>query len=366
MTDIDVLIVGAGVVGLAVASELSKKYSVVIVERHSSFGQETSSRNSEVIHAGIHYPPGSLKAKLCVEGNRMLYNICKKNNIGFKKLGKFIVATNDEEIKMLEVLKERGERNGVEGLKFYERKDIKKIEPYVDAKLAIYSPSSGILDSHGLMKHFASVAESNGALFAYHSEVINIEKVRDGFKIKVKNSGIEEVTARILVNSAGLSSDKIAQMVGIDIDKAGYRLHFCKGDYFSWNKRLLNHLIYPIPGKFSIGIHAGLDLTGSIKFGPNAYFVDEINYNIESKKKEFYNSIRKYLPSVKLDELSPAMSGIRPKLQRPDEDFRDFVISHESEKGLPGLINLIGIESPGLTASPAIAKCVSKMVDEIS
>ncbi len=369
MTDIDVTIIGAGVVGLAIARELCEKYeNVAVVERYNSFGQETSSRNSEVVHSGIHYLPGSLKAHLCVEGNRMLYDICDKNNIGCEKLGKLIVATDEEEISILEDLKQRGEENGVEGLVFYEPTDIKKIEPYVKAKLAIYSPHSGIVDSHSLMRYFANAAKSKGVLMVYNSEVTDIDKENFGFKFKVDSSEgtTEEFTTKILINSAGLCSDKIAEMAGIDIDEAGYRLHPCKGDYFSWNKKFLHRLVYPLPEKFSIGIHAGLDLNHDIKFGPNAYFVDEIDYGVESEKEEFYNSIRKYFPTIDLNDLSPAMSGIRPKLQTQNEDFRDFVICHESERGLTGLINLIGIESPGLTAAPAIAKYVSEMLDGIS
>jgi len=368
MVDVNITIIGAGVVGLAIAKELSQKYdNIVVVERHNSFGQETSSRNSEVIHSGMHYPSGSLKAKLCIEGRRMLYDICKNNNIGCEKIGKLLVATNQEEINLLKALKQQGEENGVKGLLFYEPADIKKIEPSVNAKLAMYSPNSGIIDSHGLMKYFISAAESKGVLIVYNSEVIDIKKETFGFQFKVINSDgtTEKFTTKILINSAGLSSDKIAEIIGIDIDKFGYRLRLCKGDYFSWNKKILNHLVYPLPEKFSIGIHACLDLNHDIKFGPNAYFVDKIDYAVETKKEIFYNAIKKYLPKINLDDLSPAMSGIRPKLQTQDEDFRDFIICHESEKDLTGLINLIGIESPGLTVSPALAKYVLKITDDI-
>ncbi|MBE0478140.1 NAD(P)/FAD-dependent oxidoreductase [Candidatus Aerophobetes bacterium] len=368
MTDINITIIGAGVIGLAIAWELSRKYeNIVIVERHNSFGQETSSRNSEVIHSGIHYPPGSLKANLCVEGRGMLYDICKNNGVGHERVGKLLVATSEEEIDLLETLKKQGEENGVEGLLFYEPADIKRIEPAVNAKLAIYSPDSGIIDSHNLMSYFAHVAESRDALIVYNSEVIDIARKNYGFEFKVKglDKTIDKFTTKILINSAGLCSDKIAGMCGIDIDEAGYRLHLCKGEYFSWNKKILNHLIYPVPHKFSLGIHAGLDLNHDIKFGPNAYFVDEIDYQVNTEKEKFYNSIKKYLPVIKLDELSPAMSGIRPKLQTEEEDFRDFIICPESERDLPGLINLIGIESPGLTAAPALALYVAKMIDSI-
>ncbi len=368
MPDFDITIIGAGVVGLAIAKEVAEKYeNVVVVERHNSFGRETSSRNSEVIHAGIYYQKGSLKAQLCVEGNRLLYSICEKNNIGYKKLGKFIVATEDRGIHELEALQKKGEENGVDNLVFYEPSDLKKIEPYVRAKLALYSPSTGIIDTHGLMEHFANAAQSNGAMIVYHSEVVAITKETPGFMFEVKNvdGTIDSFTTKVLINSAGFYADKIAEMAGIDIDEAGYRLHYCKGDYMSWTKKYLKHLIYPLPGKFSVGIHAGLDLNGAIKFGPNAYFVDEMHYDVTTTKEEFYYSIRTYLPTIELDDLSPAMSGIRPKLQSPGEDFRDFVICHESERGLTGFINLIGIESPGLTASPAIARYVSEMIGRI-
>lgn len=368
MHDITITIIGAGVVGLAIASELSQQYeNIVVVEKYCSFGQETSSRNSEVIHSGIHYRPGSLKARLCVEGRKMLYGICENNNVGYEKVGKLLVATSRKEIGLLEALKKQGEENGVEGLLFYEPADIKEMEPFVRAKLAIYSPESGIIDSHNLMRYFAKAAESRGVLIVYDSEVVDIEKENSKFTFKVAgpDGNIEKLTTKILINSAGLHSDKIAEMCGIDIDAANYRLRLCKGDYFSWNKKVLNHLIYPVPEQFSIGIHACLDLNHDIKFGPNAYFVDTIDYKVETRKENFFNSIKKYLPAIQLDELSPAMSGIRPKLQEQDEDFRDFVICHESERGLTGLINLIGIESPALTASPALARYVAKIVDSI-
>ena len=219
MVDVNITIIGAGVVGLAIAKELSQKYdNIVVVERHNSFGQETSSRNSEVIHSGMHYPSGSLKAKLCIEGRRMLYDICKNNNIGCEKIGKLLVATNQEEINLLKALKQQGEENGVKGLLFYEPADIKKIEPSVNAKLAMYSPNSGIIDSHGLMKYFISAAESKGVLIVYNSEVIDIKKETFGFQFKVINSDgtTEKFTTKILINSAGLSSDKIAEIIGID------------------------------------------------------------------------------------------------------------------------------------------------------
>lgn len=366
MTDINITIIGAGVVGLAIAHKLAQSHeNIVVIEKHDSFGRETSSRNSEVIHDGANYPAGSLKADLCVKGKQKLFELCEKNSIKYKKTGKLTVASDDSGILHLETLKQQAEENGVHNLTFYDSVMIKKVEPAILAKAALFSQDTGIVDTHSLMKYFAFSAEANGVTIAYNSQVTAIEKETSGFTLAVKNldNTVDKFRTKIIINSAGLYSDKIAQMAGIDINQAGYRLHYCKGDYMAWNKRKLSHLVYPLPGKYSKGIHAGMDIGGDIKFGPNAYFVDEISYEIKSGKKEFYESVRIYIPEIELNDLSPAISGIRPKLQGPNESFCDFVISHESEKGLEGLINLIGIESPGLTASPAIAEYVSTLCE---
>jgi len=372
-TEAVITVIGAGVVGLAVAAQVSGKgRDVYILEKNETFGKETSSRNSEIIHAGIYYPEGSLKAKTCVDGNAMLYEICRRYGIGHSKTGKLIVATEDEDVGKLEELLERGRRNGARGLKVLSRGEINKLEPNIEAVAAIFSPSSGTMDSHTLMRYFLNKAQEAGTKIAYKSNVIGIEKLSDGYEVTVENgSGSFMFKTEILINCAGLSSDRIAQLGGIDVNKAGYKLFYCKGEYFSVGNRknrLIKRLIYPVPQPVSggLGIHATLDIEGRMRLGPDARYVDEIDYGVdESQRGLFYSSVKAFLPFIESDDLEPEMAGIRPKLQGPGDDFRDFVIRHEKDRGLPGLINLIGIESPGLTGSPAIAKYVESMVKEI-
>lgn len=364
MEEVESTIIGAGVVGLAIAAEMAKDKKVYVVEKNEAFGQEISSRTSEVIHAGIYYPPTSLKAKLCVEGNAMLYELCEAHGIGYKKLGKLIVATEEKEIKELEKLFENGRKNGA-NLEFLSRQEFKN----VNALAAIFSPSTGIVDSYRLMKYFAKKAKASNAKIVYRAKVIGVEKLADKYKVTIEDpEGNFSFLTRVLINSAGLSSDRIAELAGIDIAKAGYKLRYCKGEYFHISKNLAERLIYPVPkqGEGGHGIHITPDLEGRIRLGPNAYYVDEIDYKVdESHKQEFYDSVRKFFPSIEYDDIEPEFAGIRPKLQGQGEDFRDFVIRHEQDKGLAGFINLIGIESPGLTASPAIAKYVKGMAGEI-
>lgn len=354
---------------MAIASRIGQKdRDVIIIERHPGFGQETSSRNSEVIHSGLYYPEGSLKARLCLEGKRLLYQFCQEYNIAHKRLGKLIVATNDEEVEDLEELLTRGKNNGVRDLKLLTKKEIETIEPHIQAVSAIHSPSTGIIDTHQLMKHLEFLAKDKGVTFAYNCEVIGIEKKEGGYQIDIRDADGQRLnlSCRVLINSAGLHSDKIARMVGIDIKESGYELHCCKGEYFrvEGNKsKFINQLVYSTPKDIGLGIHTVIDLQGQLKLGPNAFYVDRIDYDVEpSHVTEFYKSAKKFLPFIELDDLSPDMAGIRPKLQGPGEPVEDFVISHEEKRGLPGLINLIGIDSPGLTASLAIARHVDSML----
>jgi len=369
MEKVGVTIIGAGVVGLSVASEISNfKNSVYVIERHESFGRETSSRNSEVIHAGIYHPKDSLKTKMCIEGNKLIYETCTKNNIPHKKQGKLIVATDISEIPDLERLFANASANGAEDLELLTKGKIKDLEPNIRAEAAIYSKTTGIVDSHGLMKYYAFKATHNGTVISYHTEVKSLREKKGGYEITVVDSNNEEFSflTDVLVNSAGLESDKIAQMVGIDVDKEGYRLKYCKGQYFGLpakKSRLINRLVYPLPMPKSagLGIHATPNLTGTVRLGPDDEYIERenANYDIdEHAKVKFYDSAAKFLPFLEEGDLSPDTSGIRPKLQGPDEPFRDFVIKEESRLGLPGFINLIGIESPGMTAAPAIARYV--------
>lgn len=369
----DITIIGSGVIGLAVAAQVaSQDREVYVLEKNETFGLETSSRQSGVIHSGIYYPEGSLKARMCVAGNRILYQLCERYGIGHRRLGKLIVATSDEETGELQTLLARGRRNGAEDLRILSRREMKELEPNVEGVAAILSPSTGIIDSHALMRYFIARARDKGAQIAYRAKVVAIEKVADGYKVTV-GEGAEEFSfsTRILVNCAGLYSDKVAELAGIDIAKEGYKLHYCKGEYFSVGRgknRLVSRLIFPLPPPkgTSLGIHVTLDLEGRMRLGPSIQYVDSIDYAVDNQHQQlFYDSVTRFLPFIDYDDLEPEMAGIRPKLQEPGEDIKDFVIRDESDKGLPGFINLIGIESPGLTASAAIGKYVSGLIEEL-
>jgi len=353
---------------LAVAYELSKAHKdIVVIEQHHSFGQETSSRNSEVIHAGIYYPTGSFKHKTCIEGKELLYEFLQNNNIVHEKIGKLIVAINKDEVTDLEALLEQGLKNGVSDLKWLNKNEITAIEPNIRAEAAIFSPSTGILDSHSLMKRLAEHFLDSGGTIAYNTQFMVAGKTKDGFELTVEDpdEGTFRFSTRILINSAGLDSDKVSGLLGLNSDE--YRLKPCKGDYFRVNlarAKLIKRLVYPVPkhGRAGLGIHATPDLAGGLRLGPDDEYVEKLDYRIdESKKVKFYESVKSFLPFIKQDDLFPDTSGIRPKLQGPGEDFRDYIIRHEAEEGLTGFINLVGIESPGLTACLAIAKIVKKM-----
>jgi L-2-hydroxyglutarate oxidase LhgO len=369
--EVDVIIIGAGVVGLAIAAELSRADKTVFVfEKNRTFGLETSSHNSEVIHAGMYYPENSLKAKLCINGNSLLYELCDKFNINHKQLGKLIVAADDAETKEVERLYYQGLKNGVSGLQMLAREEIQRLEPNVKAVAALLSPSTGVVDSYNLLRCYYGRAKENAVEFVFNTAVIGIVRSGGHYKVSIKDSeGISSVTANVVINAAGLFSDKVAQLAGIDLEKAGYKLHYCKGEYFSLNPKVgcsVHRLVYPVPEQAGVGVHVTLSINGSMRLGPDTKYVDMIDYAVdESAGEEFYQAVRRYLPSVELDDLVPDFAGVRPKLQGPGEGFRDYVIRDETEKGLPGLINLIGIESPGLTASPAIAKYVAEIIAEI-
>ena len=369
MEKVNIIIIGAGAVGLSIAAELSHSHKdIIVVERNPSFGQETSSRNSEVIHAGIYYPKDSLKLNTCLEGKTLLYEFCARNNIPHKRIGKLIIAIDKNEMKDLEELFLRGRNNGVDDLTLISKADIKRIEPCINAEAAIYSPSTGIFDTHSFMKCLASSFEKNGGQIACNTEVAGIAKTNSGYEVTVTDSQKDSFTlnSNVVVNSAGLNSDKVAAFVGLK--KAEYKLKYCKGDYFrlSHSKDAnIKHLIYPVPkeDRGGLGIHLTLDLTGSIRLGPDDEYVENIDYKIDPlKAKLFYESVKTFLPFVRLSDISADTSGVRPKLQGEGEGFRDFIICHEDASGFPGFINLLGIESPGLTASLSIAKMVASII----
>lgn len=370
MDQVKVTIIGAGVVGLAVAAALSKTCdSVLVVEKHDAFGRETSSRNSEVIHSGIYYPQDSLKAKFCVEGAERLYALCGCNSIPYKKIGKLIVASTAEQIPVLETLLKKGRRNNVKNLVLLDKQEVRKKEPNVLAEAALYSPDTGIVDSHALMKHYYQTAVMNNALFSFNSEVISLEKSKEDFVVGIKEDQYR-FRSRVVINAAGLYADCVASLAGIDIFKADYKLKYCKGSYFSYAKPSpVSMLVYPVPHEHlvGLGVHATLDLGGRLRFGPDTEYVDAgFDYKVSlDKRDDFYEGASRIIAGLDKDALLPDMSGMRPKLQGPGQGVRDFVINEESGKGLPGLINLIGIESPGLTSSAAIAEKIKGITDAL-
>lgn len=375
MENTDILIIGAGVIGLAIAKELcSTNKDIIVVEKNRLFGQETSSRNSEVIHGGMYYPYGSLKAKLCIEGRHLIYQLCAQNSIPYQRKGKLIVATDKDELAALEEIFKQGESNGVQGLLFITQAEIKKLEPEVYGIAAIYSQETGIVNSHRLMEYFLETAKDNGVSIVYDAQVVAIEKNKLGYRVTIKNAGSNVgINALVVINCAGLDADTVAGMVGIDIIKERYNLYYCKGQYFrvsSAKSRRIRHLVYPVPRPLSggLGIHATLDLAGSLRLGPDDHYLDtrDKDYAVdEGSRNAFFRSAAKFMPFLDETDLSSDLAGLRPKLQPKGGEFRDFVITDESQIGFPGFINLIGIESPGLTASPAIAKIVKNLVSGV-
>lgn len=377
MERVDFLIIGAGVIGLAVAAELALKHrgrSLIVLERREKFGQETSSRNSEVIHAGIYYPPGTLKASLCVEGNQMLYRFCKEWSIPHRRIGKLIVGVSLEEIPTLETLLKRGIQNGLEDLQLLDRSQIAKMEPHIKALKAIFSPSTGIVDTHKLMARLEHLAIQRGALIAYCHRVTNIEHMGNyDYRVYFNNPDGSKDSLRCswVINCAGLEADRVASWIGLDLEENNYKIFPCKGEYFSVTNekaKLISHLIYPSPLEElkGLGIHVTKTLDNRVRLGPNAIYIygeDRYDYRVDPGHiGQFYEAVKKFLPFLEYGDLTPEMAGIRPKLQGPGDPFRDFVISHEEKKGFKGVINLIGIESPGLTCSLAIARHVSRLV----
>lgn len=363
MVDFSIAIIGSGVVGLSCAYYLSQFFqNIIVFEKNESFGLEISSRNSEVIHSGIYYPENSLKAKLCVRGKYLLYDFCKKYEINHKKTGKLIVALNENEEKILFQLFENGVRNGVVGLEIIDFSYIKKLEKNAKGKSAIYSKETGIIDSHGFMKRLYFLSKDKGVLFAFKNQVIKIEQNKNFYKI-ITSKG-ESVTVKYVINAGGLYAHNVARCMGIDIDKAGYRLAYYKGDYFYYAKpSLVNRLIYPIPHTDlkGLGIHITIDLGGRMKFGPDVYKVCEIDYAVDFKKRDlFFEKASNLIDGLDINALFPDMAGIRPKLK--GEGIKDFIINEESDKGLIGIVNLIGIESPGLTSSLAIGEYVANIL----
>lgn len=369
--DAEITIIGAGVVGLAIAEIVSEENkNVFVIEKHSTFGQETSSRNSEVIHAGIYYTKDSLKAKLCIEGKQLLYEYCKKYGVPFNNCGKLIVATSAKEIAAIKGIRQTAINNGVDDLSVLNSEEIAELEPNIFALEALFSPSTGIVDSHSLMKQFETNTLNNSGQIVYGSEVIGIKKIQNGYEISLIDSDhkLFSFTSGIVINSAGLTSDRISEM--IRIEEENLKIMFCKGEYFRVKppkNKLINRLIYPVPHQNmeGIGIHVTIDMAGGVKLGPDVKYLDTNVYDYKltpSKQEAFFKSAKRFLPFLEFDDIAPEMAGIRPKIQKPGDPPKDYYIMEESGRGYPGFINLIGMESPALTSSIAIAKYVEKLI----
>jgi L-2-hydroxyglutarate oxidase LhgO len=365
LSHVQVCVIGAGVVGLAVARQLAMAgHEVLVLEKAERFGEGVSSRNSEVIHAGIYYPEGSLKAQLCVRGKALLYEYCSASGVGHRRIGKLIIANGPGEEAQLDDIVTRASANGVE-LEKVTPEFVKKHEPEVRASAAVLSTSTGIISAAELMTAFLADIEAHNGSIACHAEVLEIEPGSPGYRVACDIEGERyEFSCSLLVNSAGLGAQRIAASVA-EFDRTLIpRLHLCKGNYFNLQgKNPFNHLIYPVPDPTGagLGVHATIDLAGQVKFGPDVEYVNEESYLVsEQSLMQSYRAIRNYYPGLEDHQLQPGYAGIRPKLQGPGDAPRDFIIQDTSVHGMPGLINLFGIESPGLTSSMAIAETVAQ------
>ncbi|MFO0755861.1 MAG: NAD(P)/FAD-dependent oxidoreductase [Byssovorax sp.] len=372
MSGWDVAIIGAGVVGLACAARLARAgRSALIIEQHAGIGRETSSRSSQVMHAGMYYPKGSRKAALCVRGNAMLGAYCEARGVPFRRIGKLIVATDEAGEEALAQILARGRDNGVPALDFATRAQLDE-EPAVAARAALFSPTTGIVDADALMHSLRAEAEEHGADLALRHTVIGAERSSAGYRLHLRDPAGEEasVDAAQVVNAAGLHADRIAALLGLDPDALGYRQRFVKGSYFRVHRRgLVSRLIYPVPPRdlLGLGVHVTIELDGGIKLGPDAEPLAErtMDYTVnEHKRRAFFEAARRYLPSLREDDLAPDQAGIRPRLAG-GEGPHDFRIAEESARGFPGWVNLCGIESPGLTAALPIAEEVAALLGAI-
>lgn len=363
----DVAVIGAGAVGLACAAELARDArDVVVLERHGRSAAETSSRNSEVIHAGIYYPPASLKARSCVEGRELVYARCQKHAVPHRRIGKLIVATSEDEVTKLAEIRERAEAAGAGALDWLDTAQLGGLEPRVRARAALWSPMTGIVDAHALVDSYQAELEAAGGTVVFHTTVLGLERRASSWRLETAGPQGDrfDLEVGVVVNAAGLDSARIAVLAGVDVDEAGWRIHLCKGDYFGLEPSrgpLTAHLVYPVPTREGLGVHVTLDLAGRTRFGPDAEYVDEVSYEVDaSKAGRFAAAVQRYLPEVRSIDLFPEMAGVRPKLQGPGEAFRDFVV--EESPRTPGMLHLVGIESPGLTASEALARRVVRML----
>lgn len=375
MDHFDLCIAGAGVIGIAIAEAVARtkpaSYSILLLEKNASFGQETSSRNSEVIHAGIYYKKNSLKAQLCLEGSALLYEYCHKHDVPHQRLGKFIVAQEDE-VETLQALGEQACSNGVTDLEWHDRKSLRLKEPFVEAHAALFSPNTGIVDSHVFMQSLLSQAQIAGVEFVSRTRVEKVLLGPKGFEVHTLCGEQEDTTpftflCNGFVNAAGLDAQALASRIDAVSNAQIPQRLLSKGNYFRLNSGApFKHLIYPLPDpqRRGLGIHATLDMGGAVRFGPDIEPIESIDYEVDPRRKEnFVEAIQRFYPSLKPEQLVPDYAGVRPKLFSFDGQAMDFVIQMADVHGVPGLVQLFGIESPGLTASLAIGRLIANHLD---
>ena len=374
MAQVDCVVIGAGVVGLAVAREMALQgRETILLEREASFGTISSARNSEVIHAGIYYSKDSLKAKLCVEGNRMLYEYCRSHQVATQPYGKLIVATDTNQIDDLQALLYKAKNNGVADIKIISGDEAKQLEPQLNCVAAILSSSTGIVDSHGFMLSLLGGFEDAGGMVAYQSPLISARPIganaKDGFELDIGGADSMKIQANILINCAGMSAPAVAEKIHSLSKDQIPKAYFAKGNYFALSgKSPFNHLIYPIPEPGGLGVHLTLDMGGQAKFGPDVEWLEideesQIDYTVNPARGEgFYEAVRRYWPGLKDSALQPDYSGVRAKIVPPNVPPGDFCFNTPKEHGLEGLFNLYGFESPGLTSSLAIAKHLDELI----
>ena len=361
---IDCVVIGAGVIGLAVSRALAMAgRDVIILESEDAIGMATSSRNSEVIHAGIYYPVGSLKARLCIEGRKKMYDFCESHRVSAKKTTKLVFATDDTEIDQLKALQDHAAMLGVT-LDWLDAQQVRQLEPNLKCSAALLSPDSGIVDSHGFMLALQGDAEAHGATIAFKSTVTSGVSEDDGIHLTVGGSEAMVLCSSTVVNCAGLGAQMISHAIaGVDGGSIP-PLHYAKGSYFYLSgKAPFSRLIYPLPGTASLGLHYTLDMAGQARFGPDIEWTDSLSYEVSLEHADqFYDAIRKYWPDLPDGALRPGYAGIRPKLQARGEPMHDFEIQGPQETGIRGYWTLYGIESPGLTSSLAIADYLAEQI----
>jgi L-2-hydroxyglutarate oxidase LhgO len=356
---VDAVVVGAGVVGLAIARELALAgREVIVLESEDAIGTHTSSRNSEVIHAGIYYPKGSLKARACVEGKHLLYEYCASHGVPHRRCGKLIVATDEKQLGELGAIRGKAHANGVADVDWIAKDEVARLEPELFCTGALHSPSTGIIDSHALMLAYLGDAEAAGAMLALKSRLERAMARANGFELHV--AGAEPIACGALVNSAGLRAPSVARAIEGYPAELAPREFYAKGNYYSLTRRApFSHLVYPVPEPGGLGVHVTLDLGGQARFGPDVEWIEHIDYDVDPRRAErFYAAIRRYWPGLPDGALAPGYAGIRPKTAGPGEPAPDFEIQGPRRHGVPGLVHLYGIESPGLTASLALARRV--------